>query len=311
MPVKIPNDLPAAATLAKENIFVMTENRAVTQDIRPLKIAILNLMPTKEVTETQLLRLIGNTPLQVSVTLLYTASHTPKHTTRQYLESFYRTFDDIGTEKFDGLIVTGAPVELKEFEQVEYWQELCRIMDWADRNVYSTIYLCWGAQAALYHYYGVNKYPLPKKMFGVFENRVLKPRNKLLRGFDDVFYAPQSRHTEVRAADIAKVRDLEILASSDEAGVYLVASRDGRRVFVTGHSEYDYDTLDREYRRDVKKGLPIEIPRNYYPGDDPSERPRVIWRAHSNALFLNWLNYCVYQETPYDLDAQDFTRSSR
>lgn len=301
MPVKIPSTLPARATLEQENVFVMGEERADHQDIRPLRMAILNLMPTKITTETQLLRLLSNSALQVEVTLLHTATHESKNTDREHLLNHYETFEAVRSEKFDGLIITGAPVEQMEFEEVDYWQELTRIMDWAETNVESTFYICWGAQAGLYHRYGIPKYPLSRKMFGVFEHRVLAPTERLLRGFDDVFYAPHSRHTEIRRADIEKVSEIQILSESDEAGVYLVISKDGRHVFVTGHSEYDPLTLKSEYDRDVSKGLPIHVPVNYYPGDDPSATPQVRWRGHAHLLFSNWLNYYVYQVTPYDL----------
>lgn len=301
MPVKIPSTLPARSILEKENVFVMGEERAQRQDIRPLRMAILNLMPTKIATETQLLRLLGNSALQVDVTLLHTATHESKNTDREHLLNHYETFEAVRSEKFDGLIITGAPVEQLEFEEVDYWDELTRIMDWAETNVESTFYICWGAQAGLYHRYGIPKYPLPRKMFGVFEHRVLKPTERLLRGFDDIFYAPHSRHTEIRRADIEKVSEIQLLAESDEAGIYLVGSRDGRHIFVTGHSEYDPLTLKSEYDRDVNKGLPIHVPVNYYPGDDPAATPRVRWRGHAHLLFSNWLNYYVYQVTPYDL----------
>lgn len=302
MPVKIPNDLPARQVLASENIFVMTEERATHQGIRPLHILILNLMPTKEVTEAQLLRVIGNTPLQVEVTLLRTATHVSRNTADAHLEAFYKTFDEVKEQKYDGLIITGAPVETMSFEEVDYWKELTNIIQWAQKHVFSTLYICWAAQAGLYFHYGIAKHPLPKKCFGVFRHRVLHPENPVVRGFDSEFYAPHSRHTEVLAEDIEKVEDLVLLARSDEAGVYLAASRDGKRVFVTGHSEYDAQTLRLEYERDVKKGLPIEVPVNYFPDDDPSQPPLMRWRAHSMLLFQNWLNYCVYQETPYNLD---------
>lgn len=301
MPVKIPSTLPARAILERENVFVMGKERAEHQDIRPLRMAILNLMPTKIATETQLLRLLGNSALQVDVTLLHTATHQSKNTAAEHLLNHYETFEAVRSEKFDGLIITGAPVEQMEFEEVDYWRELTRIMDWAETNVESTFYICWGAQAGLYHRYGIPKYPLPQKMFGVFEHRVLVPTERLLRGFDDVFYAPHSRHTEVRRADIERVSEIHLLAESDEAGVYLVSSKDGRHIFVTGHSEYDPLTLKSEYDRDVSRGLPIHIPRNYYPGDDPSATPQVRWRGHAHLLFANWLNYYVYQVTPYDL----------
>ncbi len=300
MPVNIPETLPARAILESENIFVMGETRAKHQDIRPLRIAILNLMPTKIQTETQLLRLLSNTPLQVEVTLLYTVTHKSKNTPAEHLLHHYRSFAQVRRQKFDGLIVTGAPVEHLPFEEVDYWPELQAIMDWSETNVFSTFYICWGAQAGLYHRYGIPKYPLPRKMFGVFPHRVLDPRHKLLRGFDDIFLAPHSRHTEIRRTDIERVSELQILAESDEAGVYIVVSRDGRRVYVTGHSEYDPLTLKSEYDRDVGKGLPIHIPINYYPDDDPSKTPVVRWRSHAHLLFANWLNYFVYQVTPYD-----------
>ena len=301
MPIKIPDNLPAREILNSENIFVMGEDRALHQDIRPLRIAILNLMPTKIATETQLLRLIGNSPLQVEITLLRTATHESKNTPEEHLIAFYQTLDDVRDERFDGLIITGAPVEHLDFEQVDYWPELQEIIDWRKHHVFSTLYICWGAQAGLYHQYGIPKYPLPEKMFGVFPHRMLRKHVPLMRGFDDVFYAPHSRHTEIRAADIEQVPDLELLSVSEQAGVYIVASRDERQVFVTGHSEYDPLTLKAEYDRDVRLGLPIKIPLNYYPNDDPSRHPEVRWRGHSNLLFVNWLNYYVYQETPYDL----------
>ncbi|EPR09507.1 homoserine O-acetyltransferase MetA [Ruminiclostridium papyrosolvens] len=301
MPIRIPDNLPAVETLNSENIFVMSEDRAYHQDIRPLKIAILNIMPTKITTETQLLRLLGNTPLQVEIVLLHPASHMSKNTPEEHLETFYKTFDEIQGEHFDGLIITGAPVEQMPFEDVNYWEELKRIMDWSKKNVYSTLHICWGAQAGLYYHYGIPKRDLPKKMFGVFEHTKIKEHVKLLRGFDDVFFVPHSRHTEITHEDVAMIDKLEILAESKEAGVYLVASKDGRHIFATGHSEYDPYTLKFEYERDVEKGLDIEVPKNYYPGDDPTEEPIVRWRGHGNLLFLNWLNYYVYQETPYDL----------
>ncbi|MEW5827341.1 MAG: homoserine O-succinyltransferase [Chloroflexota bacterium] len=301
MPVKIPSTLPARSVLERENIFVMGEQRALHQDIRPLKVAILNLMPTKIETETQLLRLLGNSALQVEITLLQTASYQPRNTAADHLVTHYKTFAQVRRQKFDGLVVTGAPVEQLDFEEVDYWDELRSVMDWAETNVFSTFYICWAAQAGLYHRYRIPKHPLADKMFGVFPHRVLRRNEKLLRGFDDEFYAPHSRHTEVRAGDIAGVGDLKLLAASDEAGVYLVASQDGRHVFVTGHSEYDPLTLKAEYERDVSRGLPIRVPRNYYPGDDPSRPPLVRWRGHANLLYSNWLNYHVYQVTPYDV----------
>jgi len=299
MPVKIPSTLPARTTLESENVFVMGEERAAHQDIRPMRVAILNLMPTKIATETQLLRLLGNSSLQVDVTLLHTASHASKNTDADHLLKHYTTFDRVRDEKFDGLVITGAPVEQMDFEDVDYWPEIAAIIDWADTAVSSTFNICWGAQAALYRKYGIPKYPLPKKMFGVFEHRTLAPRDRLMRGFDDVFLAPHSRHTEVRRADIDRVAEIDILAESDEAGVYIVGSRDGRHVFVTGHSEYDPLTLKTEYDRDVARGLPIDVPRNYYPDDDPSQPPMVRWRGHAHLLYANWLNYHVYQVTPY------------
>ena len=302
MPVKIPTTLPARATLELENIFIMDEERADHQDIRPLRVAILNLMPTKIATETQLLRLLSNSALQVEVTLLHTATHDSKNTDADHLLNHYLTFNDICTEKFDGLIVTGAPVEQLPFAEVDYWRELTQIFNWAETNVESTFYICWGAQAGLFHRYGIPKYDLPHKMFGVFEHRVLSRTESLLRGFDDIFLAPHSRHTEIRREDIEKVSDVQILAESDDAGVYIVGSKDGRHLFITGHSEYDPLTLKGEYDRDVNKGLPINIPRNYYPHDDPTQTPTVRWRGHANLLFSNWLNYYVYQVTPYDVN---------
>jgi len=301
MPVKIPDNLPAAQILQNENIFVMGEQRANQQDIRPLKIAILNIMPTKIVTETQLLRLIGNTPLQVDVTLLHPESHVSKNTPAEHLATFYKTFSEVRNQTFDGMLITGAPVERMPFEEVNYWDELKDIMKWAFHNVTSTMYICWGAQAGLYYHYGIPKYDLGEKIFGVFPHTVNIKNVKLLRGFDDVFYVPHSRYTEVRREDIEKVPELEILSESPDSGIYIVASKDGRQIFVTGHSEYDADTLKREYERDIAKGLDISLPINYFPGDDPSKEPIVCWRGHSNLLFSNWLNYYVYQETPYDL----------
>lgn len=300
MPVKIPNTLPARAILENENVFIMDEDRALHQDIRALRVAILNLMPTKISTETQLLRLLSNSALQVEVTLLHTATHESKNTDADHLLKHYVTFDKIKDEKFDGLIITGAPVEQMPFDEVDYWDELAQIIDWADTNVESNFYICWGAQAALHHRYGIPKYDLPHKMFGVFEHRVLSPTEKLLRGFDDVFLAPHSRHTEVRSADLARVNELQLLAESDEAGVYIAGSKDGRHIFVTGHSEYDPFTLKSEYDRDVNRGLSIQVPKNYYPHNDPSQTPNVRWRGHANLLYANWLNYYVYQTTPYD-----------
>ena len=301
MPVKIPTTLPARTILEKENIFVMGHERAERQDIRPLRVAILNLMPTKIQTETQLLRLLGNSALQVEITLLQTATYQPKNTNSDHLIAHYKTWEKVREEKFDGLVITGAPVEQMSFEEVDYWDELCSIMDWARTNVFSTLYICWAAQAGLYHRYGIQKYPLSQKMFGVFEHKVLARNEKILRGFDDTFLAPHSRHTEVRLADVEKVGELKVLAASDDAGLYLAATQNGRHIFVTGHSEYDPLTLKGEYDRDVKLGLPIEVPRNYYPDDDPSKSPLVRWRGHANLLFANWLNYHVYQVTPYNI----------
>ncbi|MBD3917514.1 homoserine O-succinyltransferase [Paenibacillus sp. PR3] len=302
MPIKVPDHLPAREILAEENIFVMDESRAYHQDIRPLRIAILNLMPTKETTETQLLRLIGNTPLQIEVVLLHPATHVSKNTSAEHLEMFYKTFDEIEDQWYDGLIITGAPVEHMPFEDVNYWEELTRIMDWSKRRVTSTLHICWGSQAGLYHHYGVPKHDVDKKIFGVFPHTTEKQNVPLLRGFDELFFVPQSRHTEVRREDIEKVPELVILSESDESGIYLVASKDGKQVFVSGHSEYDPLTLKWEYDRDVSKGMDIEVPVNYFPNNDPSRLPRSSWRAHANLLFSNWLNYYVYQETPYDID---------
>jgi len=287
--------------LERENIFVMGHERAEQQDIRPLRVAILNLMPTKVETETQLLRLLGNSALQVEITLLQTSTYQPKNTASNHLLTHYLTWEQVHKEKFDGLVITGAPVENMPFEEVEYWDELCTIMNWAGTNAFSTLYICWGAQAGLYHRYGIQKFPLPQKMFGVFEHKVLARNEKLLRGFDDTFLAPHSRHTEVSARDIRKVDDLKLLAESEEAGAYLAISKNGRHVFVTGHSEYDSLTLKREYDRDVQRGLPIEVPRNYYPNDNPSRPPLVRWRGHANLLYVNWLNYYVYQVTPFNI----------
>lgn len=300
MPIVIPRELPAHDILTDENIFVMGKKRAYSQDIRPIRIAIVNLMPTKIQTETQLLRLLGNTPLQVEVTLLRTASYEPKNVKREHLSSFYKTFYEIKDKKFDGMIITGAPVENLEFEDVSYWKELEDIMEYTKENVTSTFHICWGAQAGLYHHFGINKYRLPRKLFGIFKHDTNIKKIKLLRGFDDIFYAPHSRHTEVRTEDIIKVDDLEILAHSEEAGANIISAFDGKYIFVTGHLEYDRDTLKDEYIRDLKKGLDIKVPENYFPDDDPAKIPKVIWRAHANLLFSNWLNYYVYQETPYD-----------
>lgn len=302
MPIKIPEGLPAAQILEGENIFVMNEQRAVKQDIRPLKIAVLNLMPTKIVTETQLTRLLSNTPLQVEITLLQTASHAPKHTSAEHMAAFYKFFDDVKDEKFDGLIITGAPVEELPFEGVDYWPELCRVMEWSKTHVFSTLHICWAAQAALYYHYGVPKYQLDKKLFGVYEHTVEKSTHPLMRGFDETFLAPHSRHTEVRLCDIEQEKRLEVLASSERAGAFIIAARDRNMFFVTGHAEYDNDTLSREYFRDVAKGLPIEPPENYFPNNDVSKRPPNKWRGHAHLLFSNWLNYFVYQLTPFDVN---------
>ncbi|MGN1421883.1 MAG: homoserine O-succinyltransferase [Oscillospiraceae bacterium] len=301
MPVKIADGLPAQSTLENEHIFVMTEHRALHQDIRPLKIAILNLMPTKITTETQILRSLSNSPLQIEVTLLQTSTYTGRNTPMEHLGQFYKTFDDVKELNFDGFIITGAPVEQLEFEQVEYWDELCRIMDWTKTHVHSTFHICWAAQAALYHHYGVPKYPLEKKLSGVFTHRMLTPKSRLFHGFDSEFCVPHSRHTEVRAEDILRVPGLKIMAVSDEAGVYAVCTEDSKQFFITGHSEYDAETLDTEYRRDLAKGLSPEIPKHYYPDDDPSKLPVLTWRAHSTLLYTNWLNYFVYQTTPFDI----------
>ena len=301
MPIKISNELPARAFLEQENVFVMSEERANHQDIRPLKILILNLMPTKIATETQILRLLSNTPLQVDIELMQTATHVSKNTSQEHLTKFYKTFDDIKHEKFDGMIVTGAPVEQMEFEEVDYWNELCQIFEWAKTNVYSTFYICWGAQAGLYYHYGLKKYPLSEKMFGIFEHRPLDLFHPLMRGIDDKYYVPQSRHTEIRMEDIAKIKDLQVLSYSAESGVHLLSDMDCRNFFSTGHSEYDADTLATEYFRDKNKGLDIKIPFNYFPDNDTTKKPPITWRSTGILLFTNWLNYFVYQRTPYDL----------
>ena len=301
MPVRIPHDLPAARQLEEENIFVMRKSRAVHQDIRELRIAVLNLMPTKITTETQILRVLGNSPVQIDVRFIHMTSHEAKNTATEHLEQFYEGLDDVLHERFDGLVITGAPVETLAFEEVDYWPELERVLDWSATNVWSTLHICWGAQAGLYHHYGVPKYPLSEKMFGLFHHNALDLRNPLLRGFDESFLAPHSRHTEVRLEDVKKVPELEVLATSEVAGLYIAATRDLRRIFVTGHPEYDRLTLKAEYDRDVAKGLPIAKPANYFPGDDPARPPLMTWRAHAHLLYANWLNYCVYEETPYDL----------
>ncbi len=300
MPIKIPNLLPATQTLQEENIFVMTENRAMTQDIRPLHILMLNLMPLKIATETQIARLLGNTPLQVELELLQTATHKSKHTSEEHMLAFYKTFDEVKDNRYDGMIITGAPVEHMPFEEVEYWDELCTIMEWSKTHVTSTFHICWGAQAGLYYHFGVQKQQLQKKLFGVFPHRVDYKRSILFRGFDDTFMVPHSRHTTVKREDIEAIPELRVLSSSDEAGVYVVSTRHGRQIFVTGHSEYDADTLKGEYLRDKKAGLPIEIPKNYFPENDDTKAPIVTWRSSANLLYSNWLNYFVYQSTPYD-----------
>ena len=301
MPIAIPNDLPAAEILQNENIFVMKQTRAETQQIRPLEIVLLNLMPTKIVTETQLSRMLGNTPLQVHLELMMLASHKPKNTPEEHLLAFYKTFDDLKDRKFDGMVITGAPVENMPFEQVNYWEELTKIMEWSKDHVHSTFHICWGAQAGLYYHYGIQKKPLPEKLFGVFPHKADYKRAILLRGFDDEFWVPHSRHTTIDREDIEAVPGLKILASSEEAGVYIVMNKEGRQIFVTGHSEYDPDTLEREYLRDKYLGLPIQVPKHYYPNDDDSKPPIVRWRGHGNLLYSNWLNYFVYQTTPYDI----------
>ena len=301
MPIRIPNDLPAAETLQQENIFVMPQNRALSQDIRPLEIVLLNLMPTKIATETQLSRLLGNTPLQVNLELMHTTTHQSKNTSQDHMLSFYKSFDELKHRKFDGMVITGAPVEMLNFEDVDYWQELCEIMEWSKTHVHSTFHICWGAQAGLYYHYGIQKEVLPEKMFGVFKHTADYKRSILLRGFDDVFWVPHSRHTTVRREDIEKVPELKILASSQQSGVYAVTTKGGKQIFITGHSEYDPRTLEAEYLRDKKLGLPIAVPENYYPNDDDTKEPIVRWRGHANLLFSNWLNYFVYQTTPYDI----------
>lgn len=309
MPIRVQGELPAKEILERENIFVMDENRTMHQDIRPIEIAILNLMPLKEETELQLLRSLSNTPLQINITFMMVSGHESKNTSSSHLNQFYETFDTVKDRNFDGMIITGAPVEQMPFEEVDYWEELTRIMDWTKNHVTSTIHLCWGAQAALYHHFGLQKRPLEKKMFGLFWHKVLKRKIPLVRGFDDVFLAPHSRHTEVASEDIHNCKDLIVLAESEEAGVFLTMTKDGRQIFVMGHPEYDRVTLDGEYKRDLGKGLPIELPRNYYTDDDPSIPPLLMWRSHANNMYTNWLNYYVYQVTPYDLQGTpDFSK---
>ena len=303
MPIKIPNALPARQTLESENIFVMAEQRAQTQEIRPLRIALLNLMPTKIVTETQLSRLLGNTPLQVELELLQVSTHKSKNTSQEHMLAFYKTFEEVKDQYFDGMIITGAPVEQMPFEEVEYWQELCTIMEWTKKHVHSTFHICWGAQAALYYHFGIRKVPLEKKMFGIFPHKVVYKNPILLRGFDEEFWVPHSRHTTIRREDVAACPYIKILAESEEAGLYAMCTEGGRQVFITGHSEYDRETLKLEYLRDKNLGLPIEVPKNYFPGDDDTKEPIVRWRSHANLLYSNWLNYLVYQSTPYEVDA--------
>ena len=302
MPIKIPNNLPAVNILAKENIFVMNETRALSQDIRPLKFVIVNLMPTKIETETQLLRLLSNTPLQMEITLLKMNSYISKNISEEHMKNFYKTFDDIKNEKFDGLIITGAPVETLEFEKVDYWKELTEILKWSNKHVFSTLYICWGAQAGLYYHYGIKKYPLKEKLFGIYPLTLNDSSIALFRGFDEIFYIPQSRHTEVKEEDINKIEELEILAKSPEAGVSIVRTKDKRKIFVTGHMEYDRMTLANEYNRDIRLGKKIEVPFNYYPENNPEKIPLFTWRGHANLFFINWVNHHVYQETPYDLN---------
>ena len=311
MPIRIPDALPATDQLASENIFVMTEYRAMHQDIRPLRVALLNLMPTKIATETQILRKLSNTPLQIEITLLRMASHDSKNVSEQHLETFYRTFDEIAQKHFDGMIITGAPVELLDFEEVDYWPELCDIMEWSRTHVHSTLHICWGAQAGIYYHYGIRKHELQEKMSGVFEHRQVKPTSPLMRGFDDLFWAPHSRYTEVHAEDIENHPHLELLAVSDEAGVYIAKSTNSRHFFVFGHPEYDRATLNGEYERDTARGLDIAVPAHYYPGDDPANPPRANWRAHAQLLYTNWLNYYVYQTTPYDVERAGEVETSK
>lgn len=303
MPIKVPDKLPAKSILDNEHIFTMTEYRALHQDIRPLKIAILNLMPTKIITETQILRCLSNTPLQIEIDLIQTSSHKPKNTPKEHLLAFYKTFNDIKYENYDGLIITGAPVENMPFEEVEYWDELCKIMEWSKSNVHSTFHICWGAQAALYYHYGIPKYNLPEKMFGVFEHKLINKKSRLFRGFDDIFYVPHSRHTEFRLEDIEKVPELKIMSISDEAGIYVVGNESGSQFFITGHSEYDLNTLADEYFRDINKGIKTPIPKHYFKNDNPELEHVNNWKACGNLLYTNWLNYFVYQTTPFEIDS--------
>ncbi len=302
MPIRIPNDLPAVKTLNDENIFVMTETRAITQDIRPLKILLLNLMPKKIETETQLSRLLGNSPLQVQLELIHTKSHLSKNTPQEHMLAFYKTFDDVKHRTFDGMIITGAPVELMPFEEVEYWDELCEIMEWTKTHVHSTFHICWGAQAGLYYHFGIDKKVLPEKMFGIFPHKVDYKRSILFRGFDDTFMVPHSRHTTIDQEAVKKCKQIKILASSQKAGIYAMATKNGKQIFITGHSEYDAETLANEYFRDLSQGKPINIPENYFPENNPEKKPVVTWRSHANLLYSNWLNYFVYQTTPYDIE---------
>ena len=301
MPIKIPDALPAAQTLLNENIFTISERRAITQDIRPLRILVLNLMPTKIVTETQLARVLGNTPLQVEMELLKTSTHTAKNTAPEHMLAFYKTFDQVKDQKFDGMVITGAPVENMPFEEVSYWPELCEIMEWSKTHVTSTLHICWGAQAGLYYHYGIDKVPLSEKMFGIFPHKVTHTGSILFRGFDDVFMIPHSRHTTVRREDVAAIEGLKILSESEEAGLFALSTDKGRQIFIMGHAEYDADTLAKEYFRDKNQGLPIHVPVNYFPDDDDTKQPQVTWRSSANLLYSNWLNYFVYQTTPYDI----------
>ncbi len=305
MPLNLPDHFPATQLLRKENIFVFDETRAIHQDIRPLKLIILNLMPLKIATETDLLRLLSNSPLQIEIDFLQIEGHIPKNTSMEHLNEFYHTFSEVRSNKYDGMIITGAPVELLPFEEVDYWEELCRIFDWSTHNVTSTMYVCWGAQAALNYYYGVPKYPLTKKMFGVFDHLITDKKLPIFRGFDDIYKAPHSRHTEIRMEDVVKIRGLEVISYSDTAGIFMAIANKGKQIYITGHPEYSRDTLDKEYKRDISRGLPIELPVNYYPSDDATKVPLLSWRSHASLLYSNWLNYYVYQETPYNIQEID------